>query len=216
VLKSGFYRHWIHLNKNTSCQIFHNRKNKFWGKRLLAVAASLSEKIGKAVGVPKLKKSASVKTALKNSQLLCSFTWRRGEYKHRKLRHYRLASSSYSHVSGVCVTNNNGFCIIWLDLLAHPFTVSLNHNQFIALSLINPLLKSLGHASSSQSSLVVTWQQIYNSLTVTTTHRLTPLYSFVLLQFTFCTSTTTSFGTHLSYIHSTWTSRKTPFLNNSY
>jgi hypothetical protein len=52
------------------------------------------------------------------------------------------------------------------------------------LSLIYPLHKSLGHAESSQSSLVVSWQRIYNSLTVTTTYikfplrRLTPLYSF--------------------------------------
>jgi hypothetical protein len=45
--------------------------------------------------------------------------------------------------------------------------------------------------TSSQYSLVVYWQRIYNSLTVTTTHikssfrRLIPLYSCVLLQFSF-------------------------------
>jgi hypothetical protein len=50
-----------------------------------------------------------------------------------------------------------------------------------------PLHQSLGNAKSSQSSLVVSWQRIYNSLTVTTVHikssfrRLTPLYSVVLL-----------------------------------
>jgi hypothetical protein len=49
----------------------------------------------------------------------------------------------------------------------------------------------------SRSSLVASWKRIYNSLNVATTHikssfrRLTPLYSFVLLQFSFCTSTTT-------------------------
>jgi hypothetical protein len=59
------------------------------------------------------------------------------------------------------------------------------------LSLICPLHKSLGHAKSSQSSQIVSWQWICNSLTVTTAHikssffRLTPLYSFVLLQFSF-------------------------------
>jgi hypothetical protein len=38
----------------------------------------------------------------------------------------------------------------------------------IALSLIYTLYKSLGHAKCSQTSLVVSWQRIYNSLTVTT------------------------------------------------
>jgi hypothetical protein len=61
----------------------------------------------------------------------------------------------------------------------------------MALSLIYPLPKSLGHTTSSQSSLVVSWQRICNSLTVTTTHiksyfrRLTSLHSFVHLQFSF-------------------------------
>jgi hypothetical protein len=36
-----------------------------------------------------------------------------------------------------------------------------------ALSLIYTLSKQLGHAKSSHSSLVVSWQRIYNSLTVT-------------------------------------------------
>jgi hypothetical protein len=39
-----------------------------------------------------------------------------------------------------------------------------------ALSLIYTLYKSLGHAKSSQFSLVVSWQRIYNSLTVTAAH----------------------------------------------
>jgi hypothetical protein len=37
-------------------------------------------------------------------------------------------------------------------------------------SLLYSLHKSLGDAKSSQSSLVVSWQRIYNSLTVTTAH----------------------------------------------
>jgi hypothetical protein len=47
------------------------------------------------------------------------------------------------------------------------------------LSLIYRLHKSLGHTKSSQSSLVASWQRIYNSLTVTAAyiksslHRLT-------------------------------------------
>jgi hypothetical protein len=40
----------------------------------------------------------------------------------------------------------------------------------IALSLIYTLNKSLEHAKSSQSSLVVSWQRIYKSLTVTSAH----------------------------------------------
>jgi hypothetical protein len=37
----------------------------------------------------------------------------------------------------------------------------------MTLSLIYTLYKSAGHAESSQSSLVVAWQRIYHSLTVT-------------------------------------------------
>jgi hypothetical protein len=57
-----------------------------------------------------------------------------------------------------------------------------------ALSLIYTLYSSPLHThKGSQSSLLVSWQQIYNSLTVTTAHikssprRLTPLFSVVLL-----------------------------------
>jgi hypothetical protein len=39
-----------------------------------------------------------------------------------------------------------------------------------AFSLIFTLYKSLGYTKSSQSSLVVSWQRIYNSLTVTAAH----------------------------------------------
>jgi hypothetical protein len=55
------------------------------------------------------------------------------------------------------------------------------------LSLIYPLHKSLGHAESSQSSLVISWQRIYSSCIVTSTHikasfcRLTSLFSVVRL-----------------------------------
>jgi hypothetical protein len=61
----------------------------------------------------------------------------------------------------------------------------------MTLSPIYPLHRLLGNAKSSQSSFVVSWQRIYNSLIVTTTHikssfrRLTPLYSFVFLRFSF-------------------------------
>jgi hypothetical protein len=54
-----------------------------------------------------------------------------------------------------------------------------------------PVHQSLGQSKSSQSSLVVACQRIYNSLTVTTAHikssfrRLTPMYSVVSLQLPF-------------------------------
>jgi hypothetical protein len=67
---------------------------------------------------------------------------------------------------------------------------NLSYSQsIIALPLIYPLHKPLGHAKSSQSLLVVSWQRVYNSLTVTTAYikssfrRLTPLCS-VALRFT--------------------------------
>jgi hypothetical protein len=43
-----------------------------------------------------------------------------------------------------------------------------------------PTHKSLGHAKSSQSSLVVSWQRIYNSLTVTTAHTTSSLHMLTL------------------------------------
>jgi hypothetical protein len=54
-----------------------------------------------------------------------------------------------------------------------------------------PLHQTIGHAKASHSSPVVSWQRIYNSLAVTIVYiissfrRLTPLYSFILLQFSF-------------------------------
>jgi hypothetical protein len=49
------------------------------------------------------------------------------------------------------------------------------YTQFVTISNTVPTLiythyKSLGHAKSSQSSLVVSWQRLYNSLTVTAAH----------------------------------------------
>jgi hypothetical protein len=48
-----------------------------------------------------------------------------------------------------------------------------------ALPLISILYKSLGHAKSSQSSLVVSWQRIYNSLSVTAAYMKFSLYSLI-------------------------------------
>jgi hypothetical protein len=53
----------------------------------------------------------------------------------------------------------------------NTFCYNVSKSQsIIAPSLIYPLHQSLGHAKSSQSSLVVSWQRIYKSLTVTTKH----------------------------------------------
>jgi hypothetical protein len=80
-----------------------------------------------------------------------------------------------------------------------------------APSPIHPPHKSPGHVKSSQSSLVLSWQRIYNSLTVTTAHikssfrRLTPLYAFVPILY-FHNSDLIRFCT--TYIASRWTHRK--------
>jgi hypothetical protein len=53
----------------------------------------------------------------------------------------------------------------------NTFRYNLSWSEsIIALQLIYPLHQSLRHAKSSQSSLVVSWQRIYNTLTVTTAH----------------------------------------------
>jgi hypothetical protein len=53
------------------------------------------------------------------------------------------------------------------------FFYSLSQSQsIIALSLIYQLHKSLGHAKSSQSSLVVSWQRIYKSHCNYNTHEI--------------------------------------------
>jgi hypothetical protein len=57
--------------------------------------------------------------------------------------------------------------IIWFIYTLYIQIVTTN---ITALSLIYTLYKSLGHAKSSQSSIVVSWQGIYNSLTVTAAH----------------------------------------------
>jgi hypothetical protein len=49
-----------------------------------------------------------------------------------------------------------------------------------ALSLIYTLFKSLGYAKFSQSSLVISWKRIYNSLTVTAAHIKSPLHNLIL------------------------------------
>jgi hypothetical protein len=77
-------------------------------------------------------------------------------------------------LSRVWVTYNNGVrignCIVCSPLYNH------SKSQITALSLIYPLHKLLGHANSSQSSVVVAWQRIYNSFTVTTAYIMSSLH----------------------------------------
>jgi hypothetical protein len=61
----------------------------------------------------------------------------------------------------------DGIWIGWLDLL-NTYTHNSELQAVTAIWLIYALYKSLGQAKSSQSSLVVSWQRIYNILTVTT------------------------------------------------
>jgi hypothetical protein len=51
----------------------------------------------------------------------------------------------------------------------------------MALPLICPLHESLGHTKSCQSSLVVSWQRICNSLTVTTAHTKSSLHKLTFV-----------------------------------
>jgi uncharacterized membrane protein len=61
---------------------------------------------------------------------------------------------------------------VWLELfdLLTSYTFNSGVRAITALSLIYTVYKSLGHFKSSQSSVVVSRQRIYNSLTVTAAH----------------------------------------------
>jgi hypothetical protein len=49
--------------------------------------------------------------------------------------HIQRIVQNYYHVSGVCVTNNNGFWIERLDLLTASFTITHNHDQLQELTI---------------------------------------------------------------------------------
>jgi hypothetical protein len=59
--------------------------------------------------------------------------------------------------------------IRWLDLLT-LYTLSSSLQVITALSLIYTLYTSLEHTKSSQSSLVISWHWMCNSLTVSAAH----------------------------------------------
>jgi hypothetical protein len=64
----------------------------------------------------------------------------------------------------------------------NTFFYNLSYSQSIIMLLLIYLLhKSLGYTKSSQSSLVISWQRIYNSLTVTTAHARSSFHMLSLL-----------------------------------
>jgi hypothetical protein len=72
------------------------------------------------------------------------------------------------------------YCRQGMDWILGLLTTVTHHTELrviTALTLISALYKSLGQAKSSQSSLVVSWQRIYNNLTVTTAHTMLCFHS---------------------------------------
>jgi hypothetical protein len=67
-----------------------------------------------------------------------------------------------------------------LDLLT-TYTAHSELQIITALSLMYTIYRSLEYAKSSQSSLAVSWQRIYNSLTVAAAHINSSLHSLTLL-----------------------------------
>jgi hypothetical protein len=58
------------------------------------------------------------------------------------------------------VTNSNGFRIGWLDLLTHPFTITLNYNQLQQLT-INDCLRLAPFLTGPRMSSLLLWLTWY-------------------------------------------------------
>jgi hypothetical protein len=81
--------------------------------------------------------------------------------------HYTPLLCQYCHFLGGCDYKRD---MDWILDLLTAYTHHLDLQVITVAPLISTIYSLLGHIESSQSSLVVSWQQIYNSLTVTTAH----------------------------------------------
>jgi hypothetical protein len=65
----------------------------------------------------------------------------------------------------------------FIDTLYIPLVTASNYS---AIADLHTLQFTVTHALGSQSSLVVSWQRIYNSLTATAAHMKSSLHSLIL------------------------------------
>jgi hypothetical protein len=77
---------------------------------------------------------------------------------------HNIQTSILSCIQGLWVTYRWG--IDWISDLLTAYRHHSEIHVITTLPLIYTLYSSLGHTKSSRSSLVVSWQRIYNSLSL--------------------------------------------------